>query len=305
MNRRMIEKVMAKKHKEFCASITDDRVRRLVEKNSIITGGSIVSLLLNETVNDFDYYFTDLETVHAAAEYFVNQFNELNPERAVKPYVVVQDEQVKVMVRSTGAFSEDLNFVPLDRAEQAELDKALDANGDLLKEELDGNKQAAKNKHYRPVFISENAITLSNKVQLVMRFYGDAAEIHKNYDYVHCCNYWTSVDEKLTLTPAAMESILSKHLFYQGSLYPVCSLIRMRKFMRQGWYINAGQILKMSLQVSELDLTDVKVLQEQLTGVDAAYFYMIIQDCKKNISKDPSFAITTSYLSDLIDRIFG
>nr|MCU0343906.1 T9SS type A sorting domain-containing protein [Ignavibacterium sp.] len=45
-------------------------------------------------------------------------------------------------------------------------------------------------KKYRPVFISENAITLSDKVQLVIRFYGTPAEIHDNYDYAHCMCYF-------------------------------------------------------------------------------------------------------------------
>src|SRR3546814_2013322 len=45
---------------------------------------------------------------------------------------------------------------------------------------------------YRPVFVSTNAITLSDKIQIVLRFYGEADAIHENYDFVHCTNYWTS-----------------------------------------------------------------------------------------------------------------
>src|SRR3546814_1364029 len=47
---------------------------------------------------------------------------------------------------------------------------------------------------YRPVFMSTNAITLSDKIQIVLRFYGEADAIHENYDFVHCTNYWTSKD---------------------------------------------------------------------------------------------------------------
>src|SRR3546814_939057 len=52
---------------------------------------------------------------------------------------------------------------------------------------------------YRPVFMSTNAITLSDKIQIVLRFYGEADAIHENYDFVHCTNYWTSKDANLTL----------------------------------------------------------------------------------------------------------
>src|SRR3546814_8968134 len=37
---------------------------------------------------------------------------------------------------------------------------------------------------YRPVFMLTNAITLSDKIQIVLRFYGEADAIHENYDFV-------------------------------------------------------------------------------------------------------------------------
>ena len=52
MNRKTIKKIISKKHEDFLASIDDENVKKLIDKNSIITGGSIVSLLLNENVKD-------------------------------------------------------------------------------------------------------------------------------------------------------------------------------------------------------------------------------------------------------------
>src|SRR5690606_18878685 len=118
---------------------------------------------------------------------------------------------------------------------------------------------------YRPVFLSSNAITLSNKLQLILRFYGEPDEIHKNYDFVHCTSYYDHKDKQLTLRPEALEAILTKELRYVGSLYPLCSIIRLRKFIARGWTINAGQILKMALQLSKMDLTKPEILQDQLT----------------------------------------
>jgi hypothetical protein len=77
-------------------------------------------------------------------------------------------------------------------------------------------------------------------------------------------------------------------------------LIRVRKFVARDWTINAGQILKMAMQVSALDLTDVKVLQDQLTGVDAAYFSQVLSAVK---DKYPD-RLTAAYLIEIIDRIF-
>jgi hypothetical protein len=60
---------------------------------------------------------------------------------------------------------------------------------------------------FRPVFMSTNAITLSDKIQIVLRFYGEADTIHENYDFVHCTNYWTSKAGELVLRQPALESL--------------------------------------------------------------------------------------------------
>ncbi len=148
--------------------------------------------------------------------------------------------------------------------------------------------------------MSTNAITLSHKVQVVLRFYGEPEEIHKNYDFVHCTNYWSSWDGKLTLHQPSLESLLAKELRYVGSKYPICSLFRLRKFIQRGWTVNAGQILKIAFQVSELNLSDFTVLEDQLTGVDVAYFVQIIDKLK---DKDPE-KVNAAYLVEIIDRMF-
>jgi hypothetical protein len=107
-------------------------------------------------------------------------------------------------------------------------------------------------------------------------------------------------DKELVLRQKALEAILARELVYSGSKYPVCSIIRLRKFIRRGWKINAGQILKMVMQVSELDLHDIEVLQDQLTGVDAAYFSQLLTKIKE---KDP-LKVNSAYLVEIIDRMF-
>lgn len=313
MNRKTIKKILSKKHEDFLASIDDEEVKKLVNNNSIITGGSIVSLLLNENVKDFDYYFTNKETCKAVAEYYVKKFTQLHPEwekensEAGLPIVKEEDDRIKILVKSAGIVGEGSEqgyeyFESLPDQQAQEYVKKVITEAD----ETDSQplENSAKEK-YRPVYMSTNAITLSDKVQLVIRFYGEAEEIHKNYDFAHCTNYWTSKDKKLTLQPHALEAILTKQLYYQGSLYPVCSVIRTRKFIKQGWHINAGQFLKMCFQISELDLKDIKILEEQLVGVDQAYFMDLINYCKKRQEEDKDFKITMPYIVSIVDKIFG
>lgn len=282
MKAKTIKRLLNKKHKEFVESIKDEKVKELVDKNAIITGGSIVSMLLDEEVNDYDYYFTNKETALAVANYFVEQFNKKHHRQ-----VSVQDDEgrIKVYVQSEGVAG-----IP----EGHEID-----DEDLMEVEK------SEDEEFEPVFLSTNAISLRGKVQIVLRFYGEADEIHENYDFVHAKCYWRAEDNHLSLPRESLESILTKELIYTGSKYPLCSIFRAKKFINRGWYINAGQYLKMALQLNEMNLLDIKVLEEQLTGVDAAYFRMLLNAIEEKKEKNPDFKLSNSYLIEVINRIFN
>lgn len=153
---------------------------------------------------------------------------------------------------------------------------------------------------YLPLFLSQNAISLDNDVQIVLRFSGKVKEIHRTFDFMHATNYFTFKDG-LVLKKKSLESIITKDLKYQGSLYPLTSIIRIKKFINRGWTINAGEILKILFQVSELNLKDIKVLEEQLIGVDVAYFSTLIEILR---GTDPK-KLNAQYLNSIIDKVFN
>lgn len=268
--------MLGKVHEKFIASITDDYVRELVDKNAIITGGAIASMLLNENVNDYDYYFRDAETVLAVAEYYVKIFNETND-----CDTFIETSKGKITIKNVSY--KDVLDLDVDDFESATSDDIGD---------------------YMPIFVSENAITLNNKIQIVLRFYGEPEWIHENYDFVHCTNYYIPSKNELSLNPKALESLLTRELRYMGSKYPICSIIRTRKFIKRGWSINAGQYLKMCYQIGELDLNDLDVLEEQLVGVDIVYFIELLQILRDKKDKDPDFILDHHHLSVIIDEIF-
>jgi hypothetical protein len=290
MKAKTIKALLAKKFNDFVASIEDERVRDLVKKNTIITGGCIASMLLGEKVNDYDLYFADKETAVAVGGYYVAKF----VARTGWPMQIDDDGERVRIVTAAGHRGETAGDVATLQDSGEIEDVYEDINEKAQNTESDGPAE------YRPVFMSTNAITLSDRIQIVLRFYGDADTIHENYDFVHCTNYWTSRDGNLTLRQPALEALLSRELRYVGSKYPICSVIRLRKFIKRGWTINAGQILKMLMQTSELDLTDPKVLEDQLTGVDSAYFLEVMRNVRE---KDPE-KVNAAYLVEIIDRMF-
>jgi hypothetical protein len=314
MKSKTIKAVIRAKVDAWLSTVDDESVRKLAAQNVIVTGGAIASMLLKEAVNDFDVYFRTREATLAVAKYYVQRFQP--SARAGIPCEIYVDDaspdRIRIVVKSAGIASEDGTSKPYEYFESRPegesrqyVAEIMDNAGDV-QEAYEETKQAATGDTtdakppYRPVFLSTNAITLSDRVQIVLRFFGEPDAIHENYDFVHCTNYWTSWDDALVLRPAALEALLARELIYVGSRYPVCSVIRLRKFIKRGWTINAGQILKAVMQISALDLTNVEVLQDQLTGVDCAYFCEVIAKLKDS---DPT-KVNTAYLIEIIDRMF-
>ena len=316
MNKKIIEDMLTKKFNHWVNSITDENVKKLVKDNTIITGGCIVSMLENNDINDYDIYFTNKETVKEVAKYYVKLFNNRKNNRNAFvvdgsisladqddenktvffldeiSYNEIPEDRIKICIRN---FEEDV----FDTKENEPLKNYTVNHNNLIE-----NKNKTENGKYFPVFLTENAITLSDKIQIVIRFYGDAEEIHSNFDYVHCTNYWKSSNKKLYLNKDALESIITKQLYYTGSKYPLCSIFRSRKFIKRGWHINAGQFLKMAIQLNELNLKDICVLRDQLVGVDTLYFIDLLSRIEKRKKEDPNFIIDDSFIISLVDEIF-
>lgn len=314
MKAKTIKMILRKKVDEWVDSIEDEDLKKNVKENCIITGGSIASMLLNENINDYDVYFTNKETTKRVAEYYVEKFKSNPPssfkndkERLVDISVLEDNDRIKIVVKSQGVASEDgtedYQYFESTSNTDPSSDIFIEHVTEILKSNEYVNRKQSEKNDYRPIFLSSNAITLSDNIQLIIRFYGSPEKIHENYDFVHCTNYWVSDTNSLTLKPEALEALLTKELIYIGSKYPIASVIRTRKFIQRGFSCNAGQYLKMCWQISELNLNDIKVLEDQLVGVDAAYFRILI-DILKAKQADEEFKYNYSYIVELIDKIF-
>lgn len=315
MKVKTINAVISKKMREWWNSIEDEELRKLVEQNTIVTGGCIASMLSREKISDFDVYFKNIETVRRISEYYVNKFKETRKSQGIDTPIYIEElpciqdpefTRVRIVVKSAGIAGQDdpeysyFEGRPPEEAgayvgeiltEQDEIEDAYqEAESEALENEAEG---------YKPIFISTNAITLSKKIQIIIRFYGPPEEIHKNYDFIHCTNYWTK-STGVVLNLPAVESLITKELRYVGSRYPICSMIRTRKFIQRQWTINAGQFVKMAFQISKLDLEDLRVLEDQLTGVDVAYFHEVIGLLKEKDEK----RVDSAYLVEILDRMF-
>lgn len=310
MKLKTINKVIRNKMSEWLDTITDKDLRVNLVKNVIVTGGCIASMLQQEDVNDFDVYIEDEKVCYDLACYYAEQIKDNI--RMIPVCSVVDMKQVCMSTddwKHIQRICNDPNrvrcFMQSDGVYRA---------SDYMPSVVytgPGEAPVPEKAEYTVAYITENAITLSDKVQIVTRFTGDVSTIHENYDFVHATNYWT-YKTGLVTNKEALASLLTRELTYTGSKYPLCSIIRTRKFVQRKWTVNAGQYLKMCMQLNDLDLRDINVLKDQLTGVDSAYFCALIiameRELRRKYNETPNaenILLPVPYIIDLIDEIFG
>ena len=309
MNSKNIKRHLNAKLRDWISHIDNEEVKKVVQENTIVTGGAMVSLLTGEIVHDYDIYFRTKEACISVAKYYVDKWNKDHKDKPVsliwgellKQKTGEDNGSVKCFVKSKGIADEDEqadSYISYNFESTAQEDEEMGVVSDKEHEEDDGKEK------YRPRFITSNAITLSDKIQIVTRFYGEVEDIHKNYDFAHCTCAWSSWNNEVFLPQKALECIINKELYYVGSKYPLCSIIRTRKYIERGYHINAGQYVKMCMQLNELDLKDVKVLEEQLTGVDTTYFQMMIDELQKHQEETGRDKVDITYAMQLINKLF-
>src|SRR3972149_2259227 len=215
MQIKTIEKNIQKKMNEWLLTITDEELRIKVKNNLLVSGGSITSMLLKEDVNDYDIYINDMDVLIELVGYYTNNYQNITILDGRK-----KDYYLPICENRIGLYKISIDNL---KSDQVKLFFENKSGGHRTLQEKD-------NLGYVPLFFSQNAISLSNNIQIVTRFHGNNEEIHKTFDFIHATNYFTFKDGLVT-NKEALESIICKQLKYQGSLYPLTSIIRMKKFI--------------------------------------------------------------------------
>lgn len=294
MQLKTIKKTIEKKLNEWLETITDLNLRERVKQHLLVSGGSITSMLLGDKVNDFDIYLQDMNTLLDLTKYYTQSYNNIRILDG-RQYDKYDAEIHEMKLDQAGALP-----VAVRNLKENQIKLFFDEkSGGMKVNEACTEEEKLK---YIPRFFSPNAISLSNDIQIVLRFNGNPETIHKTFDFIHATNYFTFA-EGLVTNKEALESIITKQLRYQGSQYPLTSIIRVRKFLKRNWNIGAGELLKIMFQISELDLKNPDVLEEQLIGVDIAYFDALIKVLRG--IDDLQNKLTSQYLNTIIDKVFN
>jgi hypothetical protein len=117
---------------------------------------------------------------------------------------------------------------------------------DIIKTYFTENKNSYNKdrKKYKCNLITDNAINLSDKIQIITKWYGEPKEVVNNFDWAHIKSFYDIKEGKLTLCDNVYQLIVEKELKYTGSKYPLSSLFRLNKYIAKGWTISNFDLLK-------------------------------------------------------------
>lgn len=142
------------------------------------------------------------------------------------------------------------------------------------------------------VFETNNALTLKGDFQIITKFSGGPRQVVEKFDFAHAACYYDYASKELYVHPKTYQSIATKSLIYVGSEYPLASLFRVNKFIKRGWNISLGYLLKLVMDINKLMLSEPNVLKEQLEGIDIVYITNFLKDLKDGeIDKNKLFQL--------------
>ena len=279
MNKYKAEKQICNELNRWLLSIKDTKLADRVKENIVVAGGSIASLLCGEEVNDYDIYIMDRDVLKELTLYYVKS---IDKDKTFN--ILTEEDKVPVSDNLSHRNITHMNINP----------------GQVKVHIPEGGIYINKSKKYIPYgvrVITPNAITLSDRIQIVLRFTGNPEQIISTFDFAHATNYFTYKDG-IVLNSKAVECLLTKELIYVGSKYPLTSVIRTKKFIKRGFDIKGGEYLKMMMQINDLDLKNPIVLEDQLVGVDILIFNKLIDELS-NVDY-----ISSSKIIEFIDQLY-
>lgn len=142
------------------------------------------------------------------------------------------------------------------------------------------------------------------KIQLIKKIFGTPKEIFKYYDFTVCMCAYDFKTNQIIMDEDFLYDLAQKQLcFNENTMYPICSLWRIKKYLNRGYSISATNIIKLALTLNNLNINTFEDLKDQLQGIDT---YLLKDLTDKMIGEEGSkkyeFREFLAYLDDYIEK---
>jgi hypothetical protein len=218
---------------------------------SFFAGGLITSIAKDEKIKDYDLFFTNPKSAKKAINFFLG-YHAWSP-------------------------NFDIEFVKDDKNPNLHRGKLVSKKEGLTVDNFieNFNRNFSKNKSnsIHPQFLSNNAMMLSNGVQLIFRFVGEPDEVFSTFDYEHCKAYWRPCPTgfkpgEVVFRGKSLESLAKNEVMYTGNTrFVLAAISRLNKFITRGWTIAPSSLLAIASSASKICWENEEQLREELLGI--------------------------------------
>ena len=111
---------------------------------------------------------------------------------------------------------------------------------------------------------------------ILPELFGDPKTIFGYYDFTVCMAAYQFTEdgkeEGFIFGDDFFKHIGQRRLvFHTGTMFPICSMLRVMKYIKKGFFITGMEILKIGLSIHSLKMDTYADLRRQLQGIDTAF----------------------------------
>jgi hypothetical protein len=116
--------------------------------------------------------------------------------------------------------------------------------------------------------------------------FGDPKTIFGYYDFTVCMAAYQfrhdGKEEGFVFGDDFFKHVGQRRLvFHTGTMFPICSMLRVMKYIKKGFFITGMELLKMGLSIHSLKIETYKDLRRQLQGIDTAFLAELTDNMKE------------------------
>jgi len=113
-------------------------------------------------------------------------------------------------------------------------------------------------------------------------------QLFEVFDFTICMGAYIPDTGKFMLHEDFLRHTSQRKLVYTSSPYPISSMHRTKKYIDRGYSINGIEIMKISLDIADLNLNTMEDVADQFQGIDVLVLKSFIEELKRN--KDEEYS---------------
>lgn len=136
---------------------------------------------------------------------------------------------------------------------------------------MEGHTYTGKKFSVTVTAITGNAVTLFVsgfgeylKIQLITKYFGSPDEVVSRFDFEHCMSYYKwDYGYKLNFDLISRRDLI----FNENCSNPLSAIMRLQKFINQGWNVKPSEIIKIGRAIKSQDFSNEKELADSIFGI--------------------------------------